>query len=46
MIVCLDCNGFKIGEEVCRVFLNGKYIGEFGKMMILEIDDFFKFLIN
>lgn len=46
MTACSDCNGFKIGEEARRVLLNGKHIGELGKMTILEIDDFLKLLIN
>lgn len=46
MTACSDCNGFKIGEEARRVLLNGKHIGELGKMTILEIDDFLKILIN
>ncbi|EGT2206991.1 TPA: excinuclease ABC subunit UvrA [Clostridioides difficile] len=46
MTACSDCNGFKIGEEARRVLLNGKHIGELGKMTILDIDDFLKILIN
>ncbi|HBH3652370.1 TPA: excinuclease ABC subunit UvrA [Clostridioides difficile] len=46
MTACSDCNGFKIGEEARRVLLNGKHIGELGKMTILEIDDFLKILID
>ncbi|HBE9438080.1 UvrABC system protein A 2 (UvrA protein 2) (Excinuclease ABC subunit A 2) [Clostridioides difficile] len=46
MTACSDCNGFKIGEEARRVLLNGKHIGELGKMTILEIDDFLKLLID
>ncbi|HBG1590243.1 excinuclease ABC subunit UvrA [Clostridioides difficile] len=46
MTTCSDCNGFKIGEEARRVLLNGKHIGELGKMTILEIDDFLKILID
>ncbi|HGS8849331.1 TPA: excinuclease ABC subunit UvrA [Clostridioides difficile] len=46
MTACSDCNGFKIGEEARRVLLNGKHIGELGKMTILEIDNFLKLLID
>lgn len=46
MTACSDCNGFKIGEEARTVLLNGKHIGELGKMTILEIDDFLKILLD
>lgn len=46
MTACSDCNGFKIGEEARGVLLNGKHIGELGKMTILEIDDFLKILLD
>ncbi|KPI52495.1 excinuclease ABC subunit A [Clostridioides difficile] len=46
MTPCSDCNGFKIGEEARTVLLNGKHIGELGKMTILEIDDFLKILLD
>ncbi|MER0284256.1 excinuclease ABC subunit UvrA [Clostridioides difficile] len=46
MTTCSDCHGFKIGEEACGVLLNGKHIGELGKMTILEIDEFLKTLLN
>ncbi|HGM1096572.1 TPA: excinuclease ABC subunit UvrA [Clostridioides difficile] len=46
MTACSDCNGFKIGEEARRVLLNGKHIGELGKMTILEIDEFLKILLD
>lgn len=46
MTACSDCNGFKIGEEARGVLLNGKHIGELGKMTILEIDEFLKILLD
>ncbi|NMS89590.1 excinuclease ABC subunit UvrA [Clostridioides difficile] len=46
MTVCSDCHGFKIGEEARGVLLNGKHIGELGKMTILEVDKFLKILLN
>ncbi|HGM3507209.1 TPA: excinuclease ABC subunit UvrA [Clostridioides difficile] len=46
MTACSDCNGFKIGEEARTVLLNGKHIGELGKMTILEIDEFLKILLD
>lgn len=46
MTTCSDCHGFKIGEEARGVLLNGKHIGELGKMTILEIDEFLKTLLN
>lgn len=46
MTACSECQGFKIGEEARRVLLNGKHIGELGKMTILEIDEFLKILLG
>lgn len=46
MTACSECQGFKIGEEARGVLLNGKHIGELGKMTILEIDEFLKILLG
>lgn len=40
--VCLECNGFRIGEEARKVFINGKHIGEVGKMTLIEAKNFFE----
>ena len=39
---CADCQGFRIGEEAQRVLLNGKHIGELGKMSLTELHTFLK----
>ena len=39
---CTDCQGFRIGEEAQRVLLNGKHIGELGKMSLTELHTFLK----
>lgn len=44
--VCSDCQGFRIGEEARSVFLNGKHIGELGKMTINELQNFISDLLN
>ncbi|PJI08081.1 MULTISPECIES: excinuclease ABC subunit UvrA [Clostridium] len=46
MVTCSDCHGFRVGDEAHRVLLNGKHIGELGKMTILEMHDFLKTLSN
>lgn len=38
--VCAECHGFRVGEEARRVLLNGKHIGELGKMTISELQEF------
>jgi excinuclease ABC A subunit len=42
MSVCSVCHGFRVGEEAQRVHLNGKHIGELGKMTINELQSFLK----
>ncbi|MCG8512666.1 MAG: excinuclease ABC subunit UvrA [Halanaerobiales bacterium] len=44
--VCSDCQGFRIGEEARSVFLNGKHIGELGKMTINKLQNFISDLLN
>ena len=46
LYVCSDCQGFRIGEEARSVFLNGKHIGELGKMTIKELQNFISDLLN
>lgn len=46
MATCSDCHGFRVGDEARRVLLNGKHIGELGKMTILEMHDFLKNLLE
>jgi len=46
MSVCQECHGYRIGEEARRVFLNGKHIGEIGKMTLTEAQDFFEALLE
>lgn len=46
MTTCSECHGFKIGEEARQILLNGKHIGELGKMSILEVHEFLKSLLN
>jgi excinuclease ABC subunit A len=38
--VCSMCHGFRVGEEAQRVHLNGKHIGELGKISITEFQSF------
>lgn len=40
--VCSGCHGFRIGEEARRVLLNGRHIGELGKMTLSETKDFYE----
>jgi excinuclease ABC A subunit len=42
MHFCPACHGFRVGEEARRVQLNGKHIGELGKMTISELQVFLK----
>ncbi|MCD2346805.1 excinuclease ABC subunit UvrA [Clostridium guangxiense] len=46
MTTCSDCHGFRVGDEARRVLLNGKHIGELGKMTILEMHEFLKALLE
>lgn len=39
---CPDCNGERLGDEAKEVFINGKRIGELGKMTLTELFDFLK----
>jgi len=45
MCVCSDCHGSRIGEEGRRVLLNGKNIGELGRMTIAEMQSFLEVLL-
>jgi len=40
MTVCSECNGYQIGEEARSVHLNGRHIGELGKMTLAELQVF------
>ena len=40
MSVCSECRGFRVGEEARRVFLNGRHIGELGKMTLSELYEY------
>jgi excinuclease ABC subunit A len=40
MTVCSPCHGFRVGEEAQRVHLNGKHIGELGKLTITELQSY------
>lgn len=42
MVPCSDCEGYRIGEEARRVFINDKHIGEVGKMNLAEAHEFFE----
>jgi excinuclease ABC subunit A len=42
--VCSECRGFRVGEEARRVLLNGRHIGELGKMTIAELHEFLDLL--
>src|SRR5262245_19668799 len=46
MSVCSECHGFRVGEEARRVLLNGKHIGELGKMTISEMQEFLEVLME
>ncbi|MHA2038981.1 MAG: excinuclease ABC subunit UvrA, partial [Promethearchaeota archaeon] len=37
---CPECNGYRIGEDARRTFLNQKHIGHLGFMTITELNDF------
>jgi len=44
--ICSDCHGLRIGEEARRVLLNGKNIGELGRMNIAEMQYFLEALLK
>jgi excinuclease UvrABC ATPase subunit len=44
MSICPECHGFRVGEEARRVLLNGRHIGELGKMTISELREFLEAL--
>lgn len=44
--ICSECHGFRIGEEARSVFIEGKHIGDLGKMTISELERFFEDLKN
>ena len=44
MSVCAECHGHRIGKEARNVRLNGKHIGELGKMTITEMGEFLEAL--
>lgn len=46
MTVCPDCQGFRVGEEARKVWLNGKHIGEVGAMALTDLKRFFKELLS
>jgi excinuclease ABC subunit A len=46
MSICSECHGFRIGEEARRVFLNGRHIGELGKMSIAELQELLGVLLK
>lgn len=40
MITCPECEGYRVGEETRTVFINGKHIGEVGKMALDQVKEF------
>ena len=38
--ICSECYGYRIGEEARSVFIDGKHIGELGKMTLTELERF------
>lgn len=42
MNTCSECEGYRIGEEARNVYIDGKHIGEVGKMSLDEANEFFK----
>lgn len=42
MVTCPDCHGYRVGEEAREVYINGKHIGEIGKMTLVEAKEFFE----
>ena len=41
---CAECHGFRIGAEAQHVRLNGKHIGQLGKMTMTELHSFLELL--
>lgn len=41
VVNCSECHGYRIGEEARNVFINGRHIGEIGKMSLEEAREFF-----
>lgn len=39
---CPECNGFRIGEDARRTFINQKHIGHLGHMTIDELNEFLR----
>ncbi|NEW09010.1 excinuclease ABC subunit UvrA [Paenibacillus sp. SYP-B3998] len=46
MVACPECHGFRIGEEARRVFINGRHIGEVGKMTLTEAKEFLESILE
>jgi len=44
--VCPACRGFRVGEDARRVLLNGRHIGEVGRMTLAETRDFLDALLT
>ena len=42
MTACSECEGYRIGEEAREIYINGKHIGQVGKMSLDEANAFFK----
>lgn len=42
MVTCSECSGYRIGEEAREVYINGKHLGEIGKMTLVEARAFFE----
>lgn len=40
--ICSECHGYRVGEEARSVLIDGKHIGELGKMTISELVSFFE----
>lgn len=46
MTDCPRCAGYRVGEEARRVTLNGKHIGQLGKLTIVELQKFLQNLLT
>lgn len=44
MTICSACQGFRVGDEAQRVRLNGKHIGELGKLAVTELQSYLEVL--
>jgi len=40
LVACPECEGYRVGDEARRVFINRKHIGEVGKMTITQVKEF------